>query len=79
MKILFYKAVRFYKKRVSPGLSTGCVYTPTCSQYSMTAFYEHGTVKGLFLTFYRILRCNRFSRGGYDPVPVNKKKYKWII
>ena len=79
MRSLFYRMVRFYKKRISPGLNSGCVFTPTCSEYSMTALFDYGTVKGVFLTFYRILRCNHFSKGGYDPVPVNKKKYKWII
>ncbi len=46
-----------------------CKFTPTCSQYGIEAIEKHGAIKGLLLTIWRILRCNPFSKGGYDPVP----------
>ena len=50
------------------GLCT-CIYTPTCSQYAIEALEKHGVIKGSLLTIWRILRCNPFAKGGYDPVP----------
>ena len=46
-----------------------CRYTPTCSQYAQTAIERYGAVKGARLAAWRVLRCNPFSKGGYDPVP----------
>jgi len=46
-----------------------CRYTPTCSQYTLEAVEKYGPIKGLFLGFKRILRCNPFFPGGEDPVP----------
>jgi len=46
-----------------------CRYTPTCSQYTLEAVEKYGSIKGLFLGFKRILRCNPFFPGGEDPVP----------
>ena len=46
-----------------------CKYIPTCSNYGIEAITEYGSIKGSFLTIKRILRCNPFSKGGYDPVP----------
>jgi hypothetical protein len=46
-----------------------CIYTPTCSAYAIEAFEKHGVIKGGILTVWRIIRCNPFSKGGYDPVP----------
>ena len=46
-----------------------CRYTPTCSQYGYTAIEKHGFFKGSWLTFWRIMRCNSWSKGGLDPVP----------
>ncbi len=46
-----------------------CIYTPTCSQYAIEALEKHGAIKGSLLTIWRILRCNPFAKGGYDPVP----------
>ncbi len=62
--------IRFYQKYLSPlkGRST-CIFTPTCSEYAIEAYEKYGFFKGSFLTFKRILRCNPFSKGGYDPVP----------
>ena len=46
-----------------------CIYTPTCSQYGIEAIEKYGVLKGGLLTAWRILRCNPFAKGGYDPVP----------
>jgi len=45
-----------------------CKYTPTCSEYGIEALKEYGTIKGTILTLFRIIKCNPFSKGGYDPV-----------
>ena len=62
--------IRFYRKYLSgmKGYST-CKYYPTCSQYGIEAIEKYGAVKGGALTVWRILRCNPFHKGGYDPVP----------
>lgn len=62
-------AIRFYRKYLSPIKSTRCPYTPTCSEYGMQAIEKYGAWKGGLLALWRILRCNPFSHGGYDPVP----------
>lgn len=62
--------VKLYKKYLSPLKGhASCIYTPTCSAYAIEALEKHGAIKGGFLTIWRILRCNPFSKGGYDPVP----------
>ena len=61
--------IRGYQAFVSPLLPSACRYTPTCSAYALEAVEKHGPLKGSFLAFKRVLRCNPFSRGGYDPVP----------
>jgi len=48
---------------------SSCIYTPTCSQYGIEALEKYGAFKGSMLTIWRILRCNPFAKGGYDPVP----------
>ncbi len=61
--------IRFYKKHVSPGLGYHCRFTPTCSEYAAEAVAKYGVLKGGALAVWRILRCNPFCKGGYDPVP----------
>ena len=64
------KLIRFYQIFLSPlKVRTHCIYTPTCSQYAIEALKKHGIVKGTLLGIWRILRCNPFAKGGYDPVP----------
>jgi putative membrane protein insertion efficiency factor len=69
MKSLVLSALRFYKTRVSPLLPPACRYTPTCSEYAMEAIEKHGVLRGGWLATRRVVSCNPFSHGGYDPVP----------
>ena len=61
--------IRAYQYAISPMLGQRCKYYPSCSNYAVAALREHGAVRGLGLASWRILRCNPFSNGGYDPVP----------
>ena len=62
--------INFYRKYLSHRKAAPtCKYYPTCSQYAIEALEKHGVIKGSALAFWRILRCNPFSKGGYDPVP----------
>ena len=58
---------------VSPYLPDSCRFTPTCSRYGEEAFRVHGFWRGGWLTLLRVLRCQPFCRGGYDPVPPKKQ------
>jgi putative membrane protein insertion efficiency factor len=69
MKLLVLSALRFYKSAVSPLLPPACRYTPTCSEYAMEAVERHGVLRGGWLALRRLVSCNPWSRGGYDPVP----------
>ena len=67
MKNILIAMIRFYQKFLSPLKHTRCPYTPTCSQYGLEAIQKYGAFKGSLLACWRILRCNPFSKGGYDP------------
>ncbi len=69
MKNILIYLIRFYQKRLSPLKMTKCPYIPSCSQYGLEAIQKYGAIKGSALAAWRILRCNPFSKGGYDPVP----------
>ena len=69
MKNILIGMIKLYRTYLSPMKRTKCPYIPTCSQYGMEAIEKYGACKGLILTCWRILRCNPFSKGGYDPVP----------
>lgn len=70
MKKVLLFLIRFYRKYMSPyKLSGHCIYIPTCSEYALEAIEKYGALKGGLLTAWRILRCNPFSKGGFDPVP----------
>lgn len=69
MKRVLLAFLRFYKRAISPSLPPSCRFVPTCSQYAMTAIEKHGAAKGSWMAFRRLLRCNPFHPGGYDPVP----------
>ena len=61
--------VKGYQYLVSPLLGSNCRYFPSCSSYTLEAIKLHGAAKGLVMGSWRILRCNPFSKGGYEPVP----------
>ena len=70
MKPILLKLIRFYQRHISPYRSACCRFTPTCSAYAMEAIQKYGAIKGGFLAFKRLLRCNPFYKGNhYDPVP----------
>lgn len=70
MKRLFLWLIRFYRRELSPRKRKPCCrYFPTCSQYALTAVERYGAIRGGRLALWRLLRCNPFSKGGYDPVP----------
>jgi hypothetical protein len=62
------KIIKIYKTILSSLFGKNCRYYPCCSDYSIQALEKHGLIKGLIISILRILRCNQFFRGGYDPV-----------
>ncbi len=69
--------IRLYRRYLSPLKQFHCPYCPTCSAYGMEAIEKHGALKGSLLAAWRILRCNPFSHGGYDPVPEEFPKIRF--
>ena len=65
--VLIY-VLRFYKRFMSPMLPRACRFHPSCSEYMMDAVRRKGMVRGLAKGIYRVIRCNPFNPGGYDPV-----------
>lgn len=85
MKHVMIWLIGLYRKFISPLKRPCCRYTPTCSAYAIEAFRKRGFFIGFILTTCRILRCNPFAKGGYDPVPEkglrrvkNAKPPEWI-
>ncbi|MBR4296228.1 MAG: membrane protein insertion efficiency factor YidD [Clostridia bacterium] len=73
MKYICIALLRFYQKFISPmKRNPSCRFTPTCSSYAIEAFKKRGFFVGLYLTVRRVMRCNPFCAGGYDPVPEKK-------
>lgn len=68
MKKIFIKLICFYQKMISPWLGKNCKYEPTCSEYTKQAIEKYGAIKGSMKGIKRILKCNPFSKGGYDPL-----------
>lgn len=69
MNKLALKLIIFYQNYISGLFGQGkCKYKPTCSQYAVEAYSKFGFIKATFKTLWRILRCNPFSKGGYDPL-----------
>jgi uncharacterized protein len=60
--------IQLYRRFISPALPRRCRYEPTCSAYAVEAVREFGVLRGMILAAWRLLRCNPFTRGGYDPV-----------
>jgi putative membrane protein insertion efficiency factor len=72
VKALLLGAIRSYQLVISPGIPSRCKYYPSCSQYALDAVREYGAARGFVLAFWRVLRCNPLSYGGYDPVARQK-------
>ena len=69
MKRAMLALIRFYRTHISPHTPPACRFQPTCSQYAVEAIERYGVGKGSWLAIRRIIRCNPFHGGGYDPVP----------
>ncbi len=68
-KSLFISIIKIYQRFISPLFPSSCKFSPTCSRYGIEAINKYGAFKGMAMTIKRILRCNPFSKGGYDPIP----------
>lgn len=74
MKRILISAIRFYQKHISPLKKPCCRFYPTCSSYAIEAIEKKGIVRGLAMSVWRVLRCNPFGKGGFDPVEKQKDK-----
>jgi putative membrane protein insertion efficiency factor len=68
MKNIFLFLIRFYRRFVSPLFPPSCRFVPTCSEYAMEAFQRKNVLRALWLTVVRVMKCNPWHPGGYDPV-----------
>ena len=68
-KHFFVNAIKMYQYLISPFFPSTCKFSPSCSKYGIDAINKYGALKGSFLTIKRILKCNPWSNGGYDPIP----------
>jgi putative membrane protein insertion efficiency factor len=68
MKRVLTSLLGSYKRWISPALPPSCRYTPTCSEYAIEAVERYGALRGGLMAAWRLLRCNPFVKGGYDPV-----------
>lgn len=69
MKRSLLAAIRLYQRRISPAFPRRCRYEPSCSSYAAESIGRFGVLRGVLLAAWRLLRCNPFSHGGFDPVP----------
>ena len=71
MRKIFLNIINYYQKNISPWMEAKnikCKYYPTCSEYTKQAIEKYGVMKGCLLGLVRIIKCNPFSKGGYDPL-----------
>ncbi|MCX6150436.1 MAG: membrane protein insertion efficiency factor YidD [Ignavibacteriales bacterium] len=68
MRFVFVYFIKIYQKLISPLFPPSCRFYPSCSEYSRQAFEKYGVFKGGYKSVWRILRCNPFNKGGYDPL-----------
>jgi putative membrane protein insertion efficiency factor len=71
-RLLVIAPIVVYRRLISPALPRRCKYEPTCSRYATEAITEYGILRGLVLAGWRLLRCNPWSYGGYDPVEAQR-------
>ncbi|MFA7554922.1 MAG: membrane protein insertion efficiency factor YidD [Spongiibacteraceae bacterium] len=69
MRRIFISCIKCYRYLISPMMANHCRFHPSCSSYAIQAIEQHGAIKGAWLTAKRLLRCQPFHPGGYDPVP----------
>lgn len=68
-RLILLALIRFYQMTISQAMPADtCRFYPSCSHYGYQAIYKHGALKGFFMATWRVLRCNPFNSGGYDPV-----------
>jgi len=79
MKWLLIGFIKVWRRLISPLYGPVCKYYPSCSEYGLTAVETHGAIKGAGLISWRIVRCNPWSKGGYDPVPDTVEAYLWEL
>lgn len=72
LRLIVVAPIRLYQRVISPLLPRTCKYEPTCSHYAVDAVRTEGVLRGLVLAGWRILRCNPWSHGGYDPVSAQR-------
>jgi putative membrane protein insertion efficiency factor len=72
LRAFVFAPIVIYQKAISPALPRRCKYEPTCSRYAVDAIREYGILRGLVLAAWRVLRCNPWSDGGYDPVKAQR-------
>ena len=68
MRLLLIAAIRLYRRTLSVWLGPACRYWPSCSHYAEEAVRRHGPLRGSLMAAWRVVRCNPWSHGGYDPV-----------
>jgi len=66
---IFIRLIKTYQYLISPLMAPSCRFTPSCSQYAIEVIAKHGVIRGSWLSFKRVLRCNPWNPGGYDPAP----------
>lgn len=76
VKMLCMRMIIFYQKHYSKHT---CLYSPTCSQYTLESINNHGVIVGILLGVWRILRCNPFHKGGKKDPAIEKKEKKWLL
>jgi len=72
MRSLVLAPIRVYQRLISPLLPRRCKYEPTCSRYAVEAIEQFGALRGVVLAVWRVVRCNPWSHGGYDPVSAQR-------
>ncbi len=72
LRELFLLPLHIYRRLISPALPPRCKYHPSCSAYAVQVVERYGILRGLVLATWRLLRCNPFSHGGYDPVQAQR-------
>lgn len=79
-KIFFLGVIGVYKVIISPIIPKTCRFTPTCSTYTIQAIKEFGVIKGGVIGTKRLIKCGPWSKGGFDPIPLNiKGELRWLL